>query len=49
MVTAQRSTQGLDFDELEEMLNRVSGLADKLDDELSKKYGAMPYYEDRNC
>jgi len=45
LVTAQRSTIGLDQEELNELIWAVSFVADKLDDDLCTQFGARPYNE----
>ncbi len=49
LVSAQRSTLGLDQEELNELIWNVSITADRLDDQLASEFGAMPYNEDPNC
>jgi hypothetical protein len=43
LVSAQRSTRGLDQEELNDLIWSVSFVADKIDDELAQEFGAKPY------
>jgi hypothetical protein len=41
VITADRSTQGLDMVEVEEMIERVSAYADHFDDALTQEFGGV--------
>ncbi len=45
VITADRSTGGLDADEIVEMIRRVGTYADKYDDELAAAFGARRHNE----
>ena len=49
MVTAQRPITGLQFEELEYIINQVGGQAEKFEKSLSRQFGALPYREDPHC
>lgn len=49
LLSAQRPTAGLDFDELSYIISYMARTADDLDDKLAREFRAMPYTEDPHC